>query len=181
MAETGFLQREYFHVPMWGWIVGAVGVVFLIMKYKGGTAASSATTPTPASTVNGNNGDGQTPNIFFLPNGTYNTPSPPNVSVTINRLPGGGPSTGIHSPGSPPPAPPTPPVITPPLTPAGPQYQYVTVQKWPGVSQNGLAEWDTTLWGIANHFGKTVDELASLNGIGNPNLIYAGQQIKVPV
>lgn len=181
MAEGGFLQREYLHVPMWGWIVGAVGVVFLVMKFKGGAAASAATTPTASTAANGNNGNAQPPNIFFLPNGTYNTPSPPSVNVTINRLPGQGPSTGIHPIG----LPPTPiaPINTPapPSTPAQPQYQYVTVQKWPGVSSNGLAEWDTTLWGIANHFGKTVGDLATLNGINNPNLIYPGQQIKVPV
>lgn len=37
-----------------------------------------------------------------------------------------------------------------------------------------------TLSGIAARFGTTVSELASLNGISDPNLIYAGSTLKVP-
>lgn len=37
-----------------------------------------------------------------------------------------------------------------------------------------------TLWAIAKEYGKTVRELAEYNGIGNPNLIYVGQKIKIP-
>ena len=37
-----------------------------------------------------------------------------------------------------------------------------------------------TLGGIASRFGVSVSELASANGIANPNLIYAGQQIVIP-
>lgn len=37
-----------------------------------------------------------------------------------------------------------------------------------------------TLSGIALRYGTTYQTLASLNGISNPNLIYAGQTIKVP-
>lgn len=184
MAEQGFLQREYFHIPMWGWIVGAVGVIFLVMKYKGGTAAQSATTPTAAqSSVQGNNGNAPAPSIFFLPNGTYNTPQPSQVSVTINRH-GHHHRTGVHTPGSPPPAdnPPPDDGSGDNSPPPDQNFQTVTVQKWPGTSDaSGNAEWDTTLWGIANHFGQSVGDLATLNGIQNPDLIYPGQQIKVPV
>jgi LysM repeat protein len=38
-----------------------------------------------------------------------------------------------------------------------------------------------TLYSIAVHFGSTVSELSALNGISNPNLIYAGQVLIVPV
>lgn len=33
---------------------------------------------------------------------------------------------------------------------------------------------------IASRYGLTVDQLAALNGIDNPNTIQAGQEIKVP-
>ena len=38
-----------------------------------------------------------------------------------------------------------------------------------------------TLWGIANFFGTTVEELAELNNITNPELIFPGIVLKVPV
>lgn len=37
-----------------------------------------------------------------------------------------------------------------------------------------------TLSGIASRYGTTYQVLAEYNGIGNPNLIYTGQQIKIP-
>lgn len=37
-----------------------------------------------------------------------------------------------------------------------------------------------TLSGIASRFGTTTSTLASLNGISNPNLIYAGQTLRLP-
>lgn len=36
-----------------------------------------------------------------------------------------------------------------------------------------------TLWGIANKYGTTYQELARINGIPNPNLIYVGQKLIV--
>lgn len=38
-----------------------------------------------------------------------------------------------------------------------------------------------TLSGIASKFGTTYQNLAQINGIANPNIIYAGQILKVPV
>ena len=37
-----------------------------------------------------------------------------------------------------------------------------------------------TLSGIAARYGTTYQTLAALNGITNPNLIYAGQTIRIP-
>ena len=36
-----------------------------------------------------------------------------------------------------------------------------------------------TLWKIANDYGTTVNEIASINNISNPNLIYPGQTLKI--
>jgi len=41
-----------------------------------------------------------------------------------------------------------------------------------------VVEYGDTLSGIAAKFGTTVERLVSANGIGNPNLIYAGQVFK---
>lgn len=38
-----------------------------------------------------------------------------------------------------------------------------------------------TLFGIANFFGTTVDKILSVNNIKDPNMIYVGQTISVPV
>lgn len=37
-----------------------------------------------------------------------------------------------------------------------------------------------TLWGISRRYGTTVAELAGLNGIWNPDLIYPGQVLRLP-
>lgn len=62
----------------------------------------------------------------------------------------------------------------------GQGYTEVTVVKWttkPGVP------WNSTLSGIADHYKVKggYQALAKLNHISNPNLVYPGQKIKVPV
>ena len=37
-----------------------------------------------------------------------------------------------------------------------------------------------TLSGIAAHYGTTTDRLARVNGLGNPNVIFAGARLRVP-
>lgn len=37
-----------------------------------------------------------------------------------------------------------------------------------------------TLWGIAKKFGTSINRIAELNGIENPDLIYAGEVFKIP-
>lgn len=39
--------------------------------------------------------------------------------------------------------------------------------------------WGDTLSGIASRYGTTYQKLAQMNGISNPNKIYAGQRIRV--
>lgn len=47
-------------------------------------------------------------------------------------------------------------------------------------SQTYTVQSGDTLSGIAQRFGTTVSAIASLNGISNPNLIYAGQVLQIP-
>lgn len=42
-----------------------------------------------------------------------------------------------------------------------------------------VVRWGDTLSGIANRFGTTYQRLAQLNGISNPNRIYAGQRLRI--
>lgn len=69
----------------------------------------------------------------------------------------------------------TPPVVLPgPIKPKPlPQpQQFITVKPWPDKL--------STLWGISQHVGKSLATVEALNpGIKNPNLIYAGQQVRI--
>ena len=40
--------------------------------------------------------------------------------------------------------------------------------------------WGDTLWALSIRYGTTVEELARLNDIPDPNLIYAGETLKIP-
>jgi LysM repeat protein len=57
-------------------------------------------------------------------------------------------------------------------------YTTVTVAPWNPVS----APWNSTLWGIANHYHVAggYPTLARFNGISNPALVRPGEQIRVP-
>ncbi len=59
-------------------------------------------------------------------------------------------------------------LIPPPLIPKTPEGTPYVIQ--PG----------DTLGKIASEYGTTVDRITSYNGIGNPNIIYAGQEIIIP-
>jgi len=45
---------------------------------------------------------------------------------------------------------------------------------------NYTVKWGDTLFRISRAFGVSVEEIAEANGIMNPNLIYAGQVLKIP-
>lgn len=57
----------------------------------------------------------------------------------------------------------------PPKAPEAPKYQVITIK------------WGDTLWALSRKYGTTVKELARINNIKNPDLIYAGAPLKVPV
>lgn len=89
-------------------------------------------------------------------------------------------------PNNPPPIPPRPippaPQIPPkPILPPGPsggvnppKNRTVTVATWSSTH----TPWNSTLWGIATHFGESLSTIEKLNPqIKNPNLIYPGQRV----
>lgn len=56
----------------------------------------------------------------------------------------------------------------PPKAPEAPKNQIITIQR------------GDTLWALSRKYGTTVEELAKINNIKNPDLIYAGASLKVP-
>lgn len=81
----------------------------------------------------------------------------------INTHPGtSGPP--VTNPGQPKPPPPKPPL---------PKRRYVVVAEY----VTGHVVWNSTLSGIANRSGRSVSQLASWNGISNPNVIHTGSHI----
>lgn len=180
MADN-FVTHTYGRLPLWGWIGVAVGGVLVYRTISKKSSMASATANSNQA-LSGNNGPGVPPNIFFLPQGAQAQIPGQTLTVNVNRFPGNGPSQ-VPPPQQftppPPPAPAPAPAPAPTAPPVAAPHTFVTVKKWPGVSSGGLAEWDTTLWGIATHFGTTVQMLQNLNHITNPNLIYPGQEIEV--
>ena len=56
----------------------------------------------------------------------------------------------------------------PPKAPEAPKYQVITIKR------------GDTLWALSRKYGTSVQELARMNNIKNPDLIYAGAPLKVP-
>ncbi|EOS8094803.1 LysM peptidoglycan-binding domain-containing protein [Enterococcus hirae] len=54
-----------------------------------------------------------------------------------------------------------------------------TVAEQPSVAQTHVVQYGETLSSIATRYNTTYQTLASLNGLSNPNMIYAGQVLKV--
>lgn len=59
-------------------------------------------------------------------------------------------------------------VQDPPKAPESPKYQVITIKR------------GDTLWALSRKYGTTVQELAKINNIKNPDLIFAGASLKVP-
>lgn len=55
------------------------------------------------------------------------------------------------------------------------------VMKYNGDSEIYVVQKDDTLSGIASKYNTTYQELARVNNIENPNLIFPGQEIRVPI
>jgi hypothetical protein len=66
-----------------------------------------------------------------------------------------------------------PPPTAPPAAPPAAARRYVIVAKY----TTNSPPWNSTLSGIAAHYGTSVSRLVQINGIKNPNLIFTGQKI----
>jgi len=81
------------------------------------------------------------------------------MSGSITVLPGTGPTPGPTA------APTAQPTAVPP--PSGVGFPYIV-------------QWGDTVYGIARHFGVTMDAIVRANGLANPNQIRAGQVLIIP-
>lgn len=134
-------------------------ILYTLANRKNATPSSTplATTggapPAPGEVIN------QTFNSYPITGQTSPTPSP--VATVPTTTPTGGGSSGG-----------TKPTPTPVKNPTTTTAQYVTVEPWPAQL--------STLWGIAQHVGKSLATIEALNPqIKNYNLIYPGQQVRV--
>lgn len=97
---------------------------------------------------------GQTGNTTPTPTGNTTTPSTSGVSNTTSNSGGGSPNISGGN--------------------AVSDQHFVTVAKWSASN----TPWNSTLWGIAHHYGETVAQIQAKNpGIKNPNLISPGQRV----
>lgn len=109
------------------------------------------------------------------------TPAPPAAGTTRVVLPGQTPQTAVVAPTPTVPASPAAPTPAPIATSAAP-----TPPIQPGGTGGAtgetihVVERGDTLAKIAARYGVTVQQIADLNGITNPNLIYTGQKLRIP-
>lgn len=183
-SPGGVLRQKLGPLPTWMYLLLiTIGLLayYLYAKHKAG-----ASTATPAATAGqaqpGEVTGAQNVPDYVFQNTTNVTEPPESNTITVNNPPvtpgPPGPAGPPGKPGTPgKPAAPPPKSTTPP--PKGQKYTTVTVTKW---TPNNTP-WNSTLSGIAGHYGVKggYASLAKLNGIKNPNLIYPGQKIKVPV
>lgn len=167
-----FLTEKHGPLPAWAWLgMGVVGLI-LISVYKKNPVVTKASTTAP--------GDQTAPPVVVV--------SYPPVIVPAPIPPAGRPPTPKPKPKPPvfkpkwPKPPKRRPKVPPPKSHAPtPSHtgQYVTVAKWNDTN----APWNSTLWGIAQHFygnGDMWHILASANHIADPKKIQPGQRILVP-
>lgn len=173
-------------VATWVWLLGLTVLILIYAFVKKGKTPAAQTTGQAAAgtTTSAQNvpdiiiNNQQAPEEAEPPAGAV-PPGPPGPAGPPGA-PGapGKPGTPAPPPGKPPVKPPVKPP-PPPKKPPAQKYETVTVARW--TAKN--TPWNSTLWGIATHYGVKggYEALAKLNGIKNPNLIHPGQKIKVPV
>lgn len=166
--KFGFLVRKIGPLPVWAWGVIAVGVYYWYTHY--GPGARSATPSASAASGNGS-GDNVTETL-----NTTTGPATVSESSQVTDTSPGAPKPVAPKPGpvrTVRPANHTPPQASEPRT--------ITVAKYPGKSVNGRAQWDTTLWGIAQHEHVTLTALEKANPqVKNPDMVYPGEKIRIP-
>jgi len=178
-ASVGFFSRKFMGIPAIVWLAGAALLAYMYFRHQSSTGAGGTST--------GGGGSAATGDITLQPSPTSITVQGqygPNTTGPVSNV---GNPPPRHGTGNPQPKPPPKPpkkkhvttIKTPPKKP-NTREQFVTVAKWPGKSSGGLAQWNTTLWGIANHQHTTVAHLLQLNPqIKNANLVKPGEKIRV--
>lgn len=166
----GFMQKKFLGIPAIVWLIGAAVIAFMYFRSQNGSSSGSTA---PGATTN--SGTATTGNT------TFGAPTT-NLTITSQYSQASNSNTGVPAPRHATPNPqPTPktkaPVkkaVTTVKTPA--KATSVTVGKWNATD----APWNSTLWGIANHYGMSVAALLKLNPqIKNANLVYPGEKVKV--
>jgi spore coat assembly protein SafA len=169
-------------IPGFVWLLGA-GVLAYFLFFRN---SSSSTGAGATSTGGGGTATGGTTTIdtgAVQVSVSQAAPTTSNAQTTNAQQTN--PSVAQTHPAQPQPSPTPPPKVakTHPAIPAPAKAKTttVTVAKFPGKSTNGEAQWNTTMWGIANHYGISLQTLEAANPqVKNPNLIYPGQKITVP-
>lgn len=196
--------RKVGPLSMWVWMLIALvlAIAYYLYKKNSTSASNSSTANAAAGNAPGGVDSSLVPQFINQDYIQETPPSAPNITVN-NTLPT--PPPPAPPPTTTPPPPPNPggtnkpPPQTggtkppPKKTTTTPTTTTVTVGKYPtgaggspSASANsfgpGTAAWNSTLWGIAQHYNVKggAAALAKLNNISNPNLIYPGQKIKVP-
>lgn len=145
-GTKSFVMSKLGPMPVWAWGLAGLGAAIAYASWRKNKAA--AATPATDPTIPADN---QPPVVFqsYTTILDTDTPVPPGAGRQ-------GPPVvvppGTHPPAPPPfrvPAPTTPVLRTPAPTPAPASGTWVTVAKY---TSNNPA-WNSTLWGIAQHFG----------------------------
>lgn len=182
-AKGSIIWEKKGPLPVWAWALIVLGVLLAWSLWRKNKTASTAN-----ATVTGDGsplpGDQTAPSIFIVPPAS---PPPVNVTVPVTTVPAGppvgdttttAPPAGGAAPPSGPPAGTGSPVPSPPGV-------YVTVAKY--TSSN--PPWNSTLWGIWNHYKSTSNWQAIWNHPLNTDLrnrrgaynkIQPGDKIFVP-
>jgi hypothetical protein len=190
-SSGGTFSQKLGPLPLWGWMgIGlAIALVFYFWQKNKASSGQGASTSTESGTTEPanqvppyiiQNYESDTNSQTVGPTTTTINPTPTIPPSTTNpppvTNPGGTntpPNTGKVNPGGP---------IkgkTPPATKKSQDFTTVTVVPWTATN----TPWDSTLSGIASHYDVAggYESLAKLNSIANPNLIYPGQKIRVPI
>lgn len=183
--QGNFLTRKYGGIPGIVWI-GGVAIIAYFLFFRNSSSSGNSSS--------GGGGQSTTGDITLQPgtetidlsgqtSGTtgVDNPAPVTDNNGVPENPGGPNQTGTPNPQPTPVPPPKKKVIGKKVTHKAGAAPTVTVAQWPGSAVGGIAQWNTTLWGIANHYHTSVSELLKLNPwIKNPNQLQPGWKIKVP-
>ena len=177
-ASAGFMTKKFMGIPAIVWLIGAALLAYLYFRNHSGSSGGATSTGGGGSSTTGNislKSAGPTIDVVSQ----YAQTQTSNHNTTTNNNPP--PRHRTHNPQ------PKPPHRKNKQThhttvkhPGKSAAEYVTVGKWPGKSSGGLAQWNTTVWGIAHHFNESVASILKLNPqIKNANLVHPGERVRV--